>query len=60
VANRIADAHRRIGTAEHEVEERLKAVARDLPDAELVEDGARELSRRADQHLRAADRIDGE
>lgn len=60
MAERIADAHRRVGKAEHNVEERLKRLAPDLPNPTSVEDGARDLSRRADDHLRTADRIEGE
>jgi hypothetical protein len=53
-----ADAHRRIADAGHGVEERVKALARKLPDPENADHAADELSRRADEHIAVAERSD--
>ena len=58
MANPLAEAHRRIAAAEHGVEESLKRLAsRIRPRGEMVRD-ADKLSERADEHLRAADKIE--
>jgi hypothetical protein len=58
MAHPLAEAHRRIAAAEHGVEESIKRIASRIHlRSGLVQD-ADELSRRADDHLRAADRID--
>ena len=58
MANPLAEAHRRIAAAEHGVEESIKRIAsRIRPRGEMVQD-ADKLSERADEHLRAADKID--
>jgi hypothetical protein len=58
MSDRTADAHRRIAEREHEVERRMHAVAPDLSDPKRFAEDARDISRRATEHEKAADRID--
>lgn len=52
----VADAHQRLGEAEHAAEEALHRVAGQLPDPERVHRRASALSAHGDEHLHAAQR----
>jgi hypothetical protein len=58
VTDKRAVAHRRIGQAEHGVERRMKNVASEVGDPAGFRGAADEISDRADEHLRVADRIE--
>ena len=58
MSENLAKAHRRVGQAEHAVEERMKRVAPETADPGRFEAAADELSEKADQHLKAADRVE--
>jgi hypothetical protein len=58
MADRRAEAHRRIAKREHGVEQRMLSIASELSNPEGVRKDAREISQRADKHEETADRIE--
>ena len=58
MAEPIARAHRQIAQAEHAVEDRLKMLASQLPDGDVVRDGAEQISEAAERHAQVAERLD--
>ena len=52
----IADAHQRLGEAQHATEDVMHRAAHKLPDPARVHARANRLSERADEHLRRAER----
>ena len=55
---RLADAHRRLGEAEHTVERHLLDQATNVPDPEYTRERAYRISKRGDRHLLEAQRLD--
>jgi hypothetical protein len=53
----LAEAHRRLGTAEHRVEERMLHHAEDVTEPEQMREGARAISASGDRHLVEAERL---
>ena len=54
----LADAHRRLGEAEHTVERHMLEQAINVPDPEYTQERAYRISKRGDRHLSEARRLD--
>jgi hypothetical protein len=55
---RLAEAHRRLGEAEHDVERRMLDQADHVPDPEHMRERAHRISEVGERHLAAARRLE--